>query len=95
MRSKNSPALTKAESAHVALVKMCGCVVCDASPPNEAHHIEQGQHFTVVAVCADCHSGSFNGWHGQRVMWRLKKLDELKALNLTLERVDRLKRIAA
>ena len=91
MRSKNAKPLSPAERAHVALVKMAGCVVCGASPPNDAHHIEQGQHFTTVALCHDCHQGADNGWHGRKVMWRIMKLDELKALNLTLERVDRMK----
>jgi len=91
VRSKNSKPLTPRESAHVALVKVAGCVVCDAPGPNDAHHINQGEHFTCVALCHDCHQGAFNGIHGQKVMWRIKKLDEMKALNLTLERVDKLK----
>lgn len=71
----------------MARVKMLPCSVCDAPPPVEAHHIVQGQHFTTVAVCADCHSGAFNGWHGRKVMWLVKKLDELGALNITLGRL--------
>lgn len=27
------------------------------------------------------------GWHGQRRMWNLKKMDELDALNVTLKRL--------
>lgn len=27
------------------------------------------------------------GWHGRRAMWRIKKMDELDALNVTIERL--------
>jgi hypothetical protein len=27
------------------------------------------------------------GWHGQRRMWAIKKMDELDALNITIERL--------
>jgi len=27
------------------------------------------------------------GWHGQRRMWAIKKMDELDALNVTVERL--------
>lgn len=91
MRSKNSARITAAEGEHLGMVKTVGCVVCDAAGPNEAHHINQGDHFTTVAVCASCHTGSM-GIHGDKTMWRIHKLDELKALNLTLARVDSLRR---
>lgn len=87
MRSKNSPALTRAEAAHVAAVKGLPCSVCGAPAPSDAHHIEQGQHFTTVALCKDCHQGSENGIHGRKTMWRVMKLDELGALNVTLRRL--------
>ena len=89
MRSKNSKPLTPAEALHVKSVKMLSCSVCDAPGPSDAHHIEQGQHFTVIALCRDCHMGSENGWHGRKTMWRIMKLDELKALNITLSRLAR------
>lgn len=94
MRSKNSKAFTRAEEEHIAIVKMVGCVVCDAGAPNEAHHIIQGDHFTTVAVCAHCHTGPL-GIHGDKTLWRIHKLDELKALNLTLARVADYRRLAA
>lgn len=87
MRSKNSRSLTAAEREHIARVKALPCSVCNAPAPCDAHHIHQGQHFTVVALCKDCHQGSFNGWHGQKRMWILTKLDELAALNITLQRL--------
>ena len=27
------------------------------------------------------------GWHGQKRMWALKKMDELDALNITIQRL--------
>lgn len=27
------------------------------------------------------------GWHGEKVAWRLRKMDELDALNVTIERL--------
>ena len=87
MRSKNSKPLTPAERVHLEGVKWLPCSVCDAPGPSDAHHINQGQHFTTVALCKDCHQGSDNGWHGRKVMWRVMKMDELAALNVTLQRL--------
>lgn len=87
MRTKNAKPMTPAESDHVARVKALPCSVCDRSAPSDAHHIVQGQHFTTVALCKDCHQGSENGWHGRKTMWRVMKLDELGALNITLRRL--------
>ena len=88
MLTKNARAITPAERAHLEAVKLLPCSVCDAPPPSDAHHINQGQHFTAVALCKDCHQGSFNGWHGQKRMWLIKKMDELAALNVTLRRLN-------
>jgi hypothetical protein len=40
-----------------------------------------------MPLCADCHRGSMNGIHGQQRMWKIKKLDELSALNLTIQKL--------
>jgi hypothetical protein len=40
-----------------------------------------------MPLCADCHRGSMNGIHGQQRMWKIKKLDELSALNLTIKKL--------
>lgn len=79
---------TKAEREHVGRVKELGCSVCDAPGPSDAHHIEQGLHYTVIALCKDCHQGSSNGWHGRRTLWKIKKMDELDALNVTIRRLN-------
>lgn len=70
----------------MAAVKALPCSVCDAPGPSEAHHIEQGQHWTVVALCGFCHRGT-NGWHGDKTMFRIRKWNELDALNVTLQRL--------
>lgn len=87
MHSKNKRAMTKAERAHVDQVKSLPCSVCDACGPSEAHEPVQGQWFTAIALCADCHRGSVNGLHGQKVMWRIHKMDEWSALNVTIQRL--------
>lgn len=86
MRSKNSKAFTRGESAHVEAVKSVPCVVCDAPAPSAAHHVVQGDHYTVIAVCWHCHQGP-QGIHGDKTLWRIRKLDEWGALNETLRRV--------
>lgn len=84
MRSKNSKKHTLRESIHMANVKLLPCSVCGAPPVSEAHHIKQGQHFTTVALCHECHRGT-NGWHGNKTMWRIHKMSELDALAVTIE----------
>lgn len=79
--------LTERERAYVSLIKQLNCSVCDASGPSDAHHVKQHRQYTVVALCKDCHQGSRNGFHGQRQMWKLKKMEEIDALNVTVERV--------
>lgn len=79
--------LTNAEREHLARVKQLPCSVCDEPGPSEAHHINQGQQYTAVALCPSCHTGALMGWHGQRRMWAIKKMDEIAALNITVKRL--------
>jgi len=81
----NNP--TAKERKHLAAIKELPCSVCDAPGPSDAHHIKQHRQYTCVALCKDCHQGSVMGWHGQRRMWNLKKMDEMDALNVTLKRL--------
>jgi hypothetical protein len=83
MRSKNSKAISTAERAHMLKVKEADCAVCGKPGPSEAHHIKQGLHFCTIACCTDCH----NNWHGTKELWRIRKVDEIEALNITLSRV--------
>jgi len=79
--------LTAKERKHLARVKELPCSVCDASAPSDAHHVKQHRQYTCVALCKDCHQGAVMGWHGQKRMWSLKKMDEIDALNITIERL--------
>lgn len=87
-QSKVNNKIPQKARAHYARVKALPCSVCDAPGPSDAHHIKQNQHYTIVALCKDCHQGSFNGWHGQKRMWSIKKMDELDALAVTIERLE-------
>lgn len=84
MWSKNKPAMTAQERAHVGMIKDMPCAVCEAPPPCDAHEIEQGKWFLSVPLCRDCHMGSENGIHGRKTMWKVMRLTELGALNETL-----------
>lgn len=86
MNSKNKPSMTVAERKHVDAIKAMACVLCDAPPPSECHEIRQGDWFTSMPLCPSCHRGT-NGWHGTKALWRVRKWDELDALNETLRRV--------
>lgn len=77
--------LTKREHEHLQRVKSLPCSVCGIPGPSEAHHVRQNRQYTCVALCVDCHRGSMMGWHGQKRAWAISKMDELDALNITIE----------
>lgn len=79
--------MTAAERRHVDRVKSMECGLCVAAGPSEAHEIEQGQWFTSIPLCPDCHRGSFNGLHGQKRMWAVMKATELSVLNATIQKL--------
>ncbi len=79
--------LNDAERRHLANVKALPCSLCGMEGPSEAHHIKQGLQYTAVSLCSVCHRDGKMGWHGQKAMWRLKKADELDALNETIRRL--------
>ena len=79
--------LTAKEKAYLGLIKEMRCVVCDQEGPSDAHHVKQHRQYICIPLCKDCHQGPLNGWHGQRNMWKLKKMDELDALNETIRRI--------
>lgn len=87
MQSKNKPSMTKAEREHVGRIKEMPCGVCEAPGPSEAHELKQGQWFTSIPLCPDCHRGSFNGIHGEARIWAVKKLDEQEVLNETIRQL--------
>jgi hypothetical protein len=87
MQSRNKKAPTKAQASHIAVIKALPCSVCDEPGPSDAHEIKQGQWFTAVALCKSCHQGPKLGLHGEKGMWRIRKMDEMDALAKTIERV--------
>jgi hypothetical protein len=78
--------LNNRERAHLARVKALPCSLCDAPPPSEAHHVRQGSQYTAVALCPECHRSPI-GWHGTKALWKIRKVDELDALGVTVERL--------
>lgn len=85
MHSKNKKPMTVAERRHVDTIKSMPCSVCGQHGPSEAHEIKQGDWWTSIPLCAECHRGPHNGIHGQRSIWNVMKLDELGALSLTIK----------
>lgn len=86
MRTKNARAIDQHESEHLAAVKSCACVITNAPPPSEAHHLKQGLHYTAVALSKEAHTGP-RGIHGDKSLWKVAHMTELDALNETLRRV--------
>jgi len=78
---------TAKERAYIELVKCLPCSVCDCPAPSAAHHIKQSSPYTCVALCQSCHQDSHNGIHGRKAMWNIKKMDELDALDITIQRI--------
>ncbi|ADE12162.1 conserved hypothetical protein [Sideroxydans lithotrophicus ES-1] len=78
---------TKHEHAHIDRVRSLPCSVCDMPGPSEAHHISQDNPWTAVALCTDCHRHPKDGWHGQRLIWKVKKMVEIDALGVTIKRL--------
>ena len=87
MWSKNKPKPTRREREHIARVKALPCSVCDQAGPSEAHEPKQGQWWTATALCVSCHRSDLLGLSGQKRMWHLKKMTELDALAVTIERL--------
>lgn len=75
---------------HLNRVHDVPCVLCGAMPV-EAHHMREGQGMSQrasdwfsIALCPECHRGPL-GIHGDRTLLRIKKLDELDLVAMTLE----------
>lgn len=87
MQSKGKKAQTKDEATYVALVASLPCSVCDSPGPSSVHEIKQGQWWTAIALCWGCHQSPHNGWHGSRSIWKVRKMELLDALAVTVRRV--------
>lgn len=77
--------LNAKERKHLALVKSLPCSVCGTNGPSDAHHVKQGLQYTCIALCKDCHMNPILGWHGQKRMWSIQKMNEIDALNETIK----------
>ena len=84
--------MTKAESEYMSRVASLPCAVC-GDKPVELHHIREGQgvaqraqNWLVIPLCVSCHRGQL-GIHGDKTMWRIKKMDELDALSDTISKI--------
>ena len=75
---------TAAEREHMGRVKALACSLCGAAGPSEAHHIDQKLPMLCIPLCASCHRDPVQGIHGQRVAWKLRKMDEMKCLDHTI-----------
>lgn len=78
--------LTTRERAHLAAVKSLSCGLCGKAGPSHAHHIVQGQQYTTIPLCHDCHQGP-QGIHGYKTLWRIYRRDEMDVLNETIRRL--------
>lgn len=87
MQTKNKKSPTVAERTYIGLIKAMDCGCCGQTGPSEAHEIDQGQWFTSIPLCADCHRGQHNGIHGQKRIWSVLKKTEMTVLNDTVEKV--------
>ena len=85
--------MTKAED-HIKKVKSLPCALCGHHAPSDAHHILEGRikgrkssDFCTIPLCKDCHQGERNGIHGQQIMLKIKKENELSLLGQTIEKL--------
>ena len=79
---------------HIELIKSMPCCLCGASAPSDAHHILEGRikgrrahDFCTIPLCKDCHQGERNGIHGQQIMLKIMKQNELNLLGETIEKL--------
>lgn len=84
--------MSNASKRHMGKVAQLPCCVCGAHGVH-VHHIREGQgmsqrasDFLTVPLCPDCHTGP-NGIHGNKSLMRIKKLEELDLLAITIERL--------
>lgn len=84
MHSKN---IDRFEREYLGWLKEQPCACCGEPGPSDAHHIIQGDHYTTIPLCKNCHQGSFNGIHGQARIWSVLKKTEMSCLNDTIRKL--------
>lgn len=82
--------MRKQESAYMGRVAELPCAIC-GDMPVQLHHLREGMgmaqrnsNFLVVPLCPVCHTGT-HGIHGDRQLLKVRKLDEMALLALTIE----------
>ena len=62
---------------HMARVKMLPCVICNAPPPNDAHHCYHDRYgtakesdFDTIPLCKWCHQDGPLSVHRAKATWR-------------------------
>lgn len=68
-------------------IQQMDCAVCGEEGPSIGYQIKPDSNYLTVPLCNDCLNGRFNGWHGEKRMWKLLKMDELDVLNETLRKI--------
>ncbi|HEL5572159.1 TPA: hypothetical protein UOK25_000895 [Stenotrophomonas maltophilia] len=86
MKTESARLISLAATARLGVIKGLLCNVCGAPALSDTHHINKGQHFVGEALRKDWGQGWVTGCHGQKVIRRICKADELLALNVTLYR---------
>lgn len=87
--------MTSAEKLHLSKVAALGCFLCRrlgyGYVGSQIHHLREGvglaqrnSNWLVVPLCAEHHTGSVDGIHGQRRAWKLASVGEMDALADTL-----------
>lgn len=83
---------TKFEQLYMDMVAQLPCSVC-GDKPVELHHPREGQgtatrsdHWLVVPLCTTCHRSSV-GFHGNRNMMKIYKMEEMDMLAYTIEKL--------
>lgn len=84
MQSKNKAKKTDFEKFWLRLICSQPCAVC-GDQPIEIHEPEQGLWFISIPLCYECHRGK-EGWHGNRLRWKMRKIDELGIINQVIRK---------
>lgn len=84
--------VTKAEKAYMDAVARLPCAICGTLGVH-LHHAREGQggsqraqNWLVIPLCPRCHTGP-HGIHGDKAMWKIRKMDEMDALAETIAAV--------
>lgn len=82
---------TKQEKEFMMRVKQLNCVVCNAPPPSEFHHIVSGYrlgHMWGLPLCTGCHRGD-NGFSGNnRGAWDKSLDNQLKLMAVVYKQLN-------